>query len=84
MVVSDLNLVTDTDDSALSPPQTIPVQLTARHPDYRRLVRGAGKGVFDDVALIKLARPIQFSGERLHTCFCVEPMSFCAKLYWCR
>ena len=63
MVLGDLNLRTDTDDSTSHPPQTIAVQLTARHPDYRRLVRSPDRGLFDDVALLKLARRVQLSGQ---------------------
>ncbi|KAF0299900.1 Phenoloxidase-activating factor 3 [Amphibalanus amphitrite] len=75
VVISDLNLATDTDDSIVSPPQTVPVQLTARHPGYRRVVSGNDKGVSNDVALIKLARPIRFTDSVKPICLDSRTMS---------
>ena len=61
-MLGDLNLSTETDDSVQFPPQTIAVQLSTRHPNYRRSIRGNAKGLFDDVALIKLTHRIQMTG----------------------
>ncbi|XP_037075878.1 CLIP domain-containing serine protease 14D-like [Pollicipes pollicipes] len=61
VLLGDLHPATSTDDHFQHPPRVYNVEKTVKHPEFRRVVRGNGKGIFNDIALIKLTERISIS-----------------------
>ena len=61
--IGDLDLATETDDSFINPPQNIDVEQVFGHPEFKREFKSPNKGLFNDIALVKLKEDIQFSGK---------------------
>jgi len=59
--VGDRVLGTPLDDDFINPPQTIEVERSIKHPNYVNRRSTPNKGLFNDIALIKLKQPIKFS-----------------------
>ncbi|XP_037074803.1 venom serine protease Bi-VSP-like [Pollicipes pollicipes] len=57
----DLDLTTSIDDNFFHPPQDVEVEQIFKHPDYKKGFRRPDKGLFNDIALLKLKSDIRFS-----------------------
>ncbi|KAF0304745.1 Phenoloxidase-activating factor 3 [Amphibalanus amphitrite] len=59
--VRDLDIATSSDDYFREPPVDVRVERIFAHPDYRREYRAPNRGLFSDIALIKLSSELEFS-----------------------
>ncbi|XP_037074609.1 phenoloxidase-activating factor 3-like isoform X2 [Pollicipes pollicipes] len=61
VLLGDLNIATTTEESTQYPPRVYNVEKAIKHPEYKRVFRGNGKGLFNDIALVKLTERISIS-----------------------
>ncbi|XP_037074726.1 CLIP domain-containing serine protease 14D-like [Pollicipes pollicipes] len=61
VLLGDLNLATTTEESTQYPPRVYNVEKAIKHPEYKRVFRGNGQGLFNDIALVKLTERISIS-----------------------